>query len=562
MRSARRQTPSTARPSPLLQHAPSVPRPALALGPAARRAAVLGAELGPHAGHPTQPVPAAAHAGQPGGAGCLVAGPLSRRLGLPVSPPAETERPSRCSPASRAAVLVGPCVGRASGGGAACAPTPQASPCPPPWPGPALQRRCCAAPATACPRFSLHFPPFPPSPRRKAIKLQVNTGGGGCFPLHLDSDERLDGRRVTAIFYLNPGWVVRVVGVGWMGAPQAHARARAWKRVATGRRAHANQRHGPAEQRSPGPRLTSPRGLLTRPPSACCRAVCACARGPQVAARARRPAAAVPLAAAARDRGAAGGPAGAVRVHAHATPRGALGRGRALLLHHLAVRQPQASCACARTRMLALPPRPAVTAGPHAPCGHCHTAAVKSVRCPSPRAPLNPLTPLTPLRPPPLLQSGRGSPVHPPPMSSAFRPALLRRALLRPSPSLAELEPRGGDPAADVAGSLLFLGHPDVRQHVLRLVHADEWCGTAEGGSGAQAVRQRGPLRRNGAASPRVRVRGRCAGGTRWRSRTRPHRSGTRCWRSTARSWRSSGARWPSTCPSSSAWPRASCARP
>ncbi|EFJ50827.1 hypothetical protein VOLCADRAFT_88147 [Volvox carteri f. nagariensis] len=40
----------------------------------------------------------------------------------------------------------------------------------------------------------------------QAIKLQYNAGGGGCFPMHYDSDELLDGRRVTAIFYLNPGW--------------------------------------------------------------------------------------------------------------------------------------------------------------------------------------------------------------------------------------------------------------------------------------------------------------------------------------------------------------------
>ncbi|KAG2445831.1 hypothetical protein HXX76_000435 [Chlamydomonas incerta] len=40
----------------------------------------------------------------------------------------------------------------------------------------------------------------------QAIKLQYNEGGGGCFPIHYDSDEQLDGRRVTAIFYLNPDW--------------------------------------------------------------------------------------------------------------------------------------------------------------------------------------------------------------------------------------------------------------------------------------------------------------------------------------------------------------------
>ncbi|DBA97947.1 TPA: hypothetical protein ACH3X3_012789 [Trebouxia sp. C0006] len=40
----------------------------------------------------------------------------------------------------------------------------------------------------------------------QAIKLQCNAGKGGCFPLHYDSDEQVDGRRVTAIFYLNTDW--------------------------------------------------------------------------------------------------------------------------------------------------------------------------------------------------------------------------------------------------------------------------------------------------------------------------------------------------------------------
>mmetsp|Transcript_7177 Transcript_7177/g.18412 ORF Transcript_7177/g.18412 Transcript_7177/m.18412 type:complete len:237 (+) Transcript_7177:94-804(+) len=38
----------------------------------------------------------------------------------------------------------------------------------------------------------------------QAIKLQSNEGG--CFPVHSDSDELLDDRRITAIFYLNAGW--------------------------------------------------------------------------------------------------------------------------------------------------------------------------------------------------------------------------------------------------------------------------------------------------------------------------------------------------------------------
>lgn len=32
------------------------------------------------------------------------------------------------------------------------------------------------------------------------------TGDGSCFPLHYDSDESVDSRRITAIIYLNPDW--------------------------------------------------------------------------------------------------------------------------------------------------------------------------------------------------------------------------------------------------------------------------------------------------------------------------------------------------------------------
>ena len=31
-------------------------------------------------------------------------------------------------------------------------------------------------------------------------------GDGACFPIHVDSEESVDGRRLTAILYLNPGW--------------------------------------------------------------------------------------------------------------------------------------------------------------------------------------------------------------------------------------------------------------------------------------------------------------------------------------------------------------------
>ena len=40
----------------------------------------------------------------------------------------------------------------------------------------------------------------------QVVKLQVNFGMGACFPLHFDSAAELDGRRVTALTYLNPGW--------------------------------------------------------------------------------------------------------------------------------------------------------------------------------------------------------------------------------------------------------------------------------------------------------------------------------------------------------------------
>jgi Rps23 Pro-64 3,4-dihydroxylase Tpa1-like proline 4-hydroxylase len=36
--------------------------------------------------------------------------------------------------------------------------------------------------------------------------LFSRAGSGGCFPMHFDSDAMLDGRRVTAIIYLNDAW--------------------------------------------------------------------------------------------------------------------------------------------------------------------------------------------------------------------------------------------------------------------------------------------------------------------------------------------------------------------
>ena len=41
----------------------------------------------------------------------------------------------------------------------------------------------------------------PPDPRAR------HAGSGGCFPVHFDSDEAVDARRLTAILYLSdPAW--------------------------------------------------------------------------------------------------------------------------------------------------------------------------------------------------------------------------------------------------------------------------------------------------------------------------------------------------------------------
>jgi Rps23 Pro-64 3,4-dihydroxylase Tpa1-like proline 4-hydroxylase len=38
------------------------------------------------------------------------------------------------------------------------------------------------------------------------VHLCLLAGQGGCFPIHTDTDAAVDSRRVTAIWYLNPGW--------------------------------------------------------------------------------------------------------------------------------------------------------------------------------------------------------------------------------------------------------------------------------------------------------------------------------------------------------------------
>jgi Rps23 Pro-64 3,4-dihydroxylase Tpa1-like proline 4-hydroxylase len=41
---------------------------------------------------------------------------------------------------------------------------------------------------------------------KQAIKLQYNAGEGGCFPIHSDSDPKIDPRIISSILYLNPEW--------------------------------------------------------------------------------------------------------------------------------------------------------------------------------------------------------------------------------------------------------------------------------------------------------------------------------------------------------------------
>jgi Rps23 Pro-64 3,4-dihydroxylase Tpa1-like proline 4-hydroxylase len=38
------------------------------------------------------------------------------------------------------------------------------------------------------------------------IKVQLNTGGGGCFPMHFDTTQQVSERQITGTLYLNPTW--------------------------------------------------------------------------------------------------------------------------------------------------------------------------------------------------------------------------------------------------------------------------------------------------------------------------------------------------------------------
>lgn len=41
----------------------------------------------------------------------------------------------------------------------------------------------------------------------RTLKLQHNTGGGGCFPWHYDNPGAPNRRRLTCLLYLNPDWI-------------------------------------------------------------------------------------------------------------------------------------------------------------------------------------------------------------------------------------------------------------------------------------------------------------------------------------------------------------------
>ena len=45
-----------------------------------------------------------------------------------------------------------------------------------------------------------------PGANGKTIKLQYNSGNGGCFPLHYDNPGRPNRRKLTCLLYLNPDW--------------------------------------------------------------------------------------------------------------------------------------------------------------------------------------------------------------------------------------------------------------------------------------------------------------------------------------------------------------------
>ncbi len=38
------------------------------------------------------------------------------------------------------------------------------------------------------------------------IKVQLNTGAGGCFPMHFDTTQQVSERQITGTLYLNPNW--------------------------------------------------------------------------------------------------------------------------------------------------------------------------------------------------------------------------------------------------------------------------------------------------------------------------------------------------------------------
>lgn len=60
-----------------------------------------------------------------------------------------------------------------------------------------------------CPALTAVFNQYYPSLRLRGLnqfKVQLNTGDGGCFPLHYDTSTATSDRELTLVLYLNPLW--------------------------------------------------------------------------------------------------------------------------------------------------------------------------------------------------------------------------------------------------------------------------------------------------------------------------------------------------------------------
>ena len=86
--------------------------------------------------------------------------------------------------------------------------------------------------------FAAHMPELglDESTSGTTIKLQLNKGNGGCFPMHFDNPGPPNQRALTAIMYLNDAWnpgaVVRLMRMR-LRVPHTHTLKRARARTHT-----------------------------------------------------------------------------------------------------------------------------------------------------------------------------------------------------------------------------------------------------------------------------------------------------------------------------------------